>query len=64
MNTNDIPDILTVNDLQEALKVGRSTAYNLVQNHEIKTFRVGKLIRIRREDFIDYMSKKCDNYSQ
>ncbi len=64
MNINNIPDVLTINDLQETLKVGRSTAYDLVKNNEIKTFRVGKLIRIRREDLIDYMGKKCDNYRQ
>ncbi len=64
MNTNNIPDVMTINDLQEALRVGRSTAYGLVKNNEIRTFRVGKLIRIRREDFIDYMSEKCDNYRQ
>ena len=61
LNTNNIPDVLTINDLQDVLKIGRSTAYTIVKSGELKTMRIGKLIRIRREDLIDYLSEKCDN---
>ncbi len=56
-----IPDVLTINDLQSILGVCRSVAYRIVRSGELKTMRIGKLIRIRREDFIDYLQKKCDN---
>lgn len=61
LNTNNIPDVLTINDLQDVLKIGRSTAYTIVKSGELKTIRIGRLIRIRREDLIDYLSGKCDN---
>ena len=51
---DDIPLIMTVEDLMPILLIGRSTAYKLVRSGKLKTFRVEKQIRISREAFIDY----------
>ena len=37
---SSLPDILTVKDLQMALRIGKSTAYKLIQGGEIQRRRV------------------------
>lgn len=64
MGVNNIPDILTVNDLQETLKIGRSAAYKLIENNKIKHFRVGNAIRIPKVALIEYIENSsglCHN---
>ena len=43
-------ELLTVEQVQELLKVGRTFAYALVRSGELPSYRVGRLIRIRRRD--------------
>ena len=43
-------ELLTVEQVQELLKVGRTFAYSLVKSGELPSYRVGRLLRIRRAD--------------
>lgn len=52
-------DLMTVDQLQEALKIGRNTAYELVQSGEIKSVRIGRRIRIPKRFVIDYILRTC-----
>lgn len=49
------PDILTVSDLQRLLNIGRSTAYRLIENGEIRCIRVGRTIRIPKKFVADFI---------
>ena len=58
------PDVLTMKDLSNALKVGRTTAYKLIENNEIKHFRVGSAIRIPKVALMEYVENSmglCHN---
>ena len=55
------PDILTVKDVQAALSVGRSTAYSLLSNGDIKHWTIGKSIKIPKQFLIDYVLGSCYN---
>ena len=55
---DDIPLIMTVEDLMPILLIGRSTAYKLVRNGKLKTFRVEKQIRISRDALIEYIKQE------
>lgn len=48
-------DILTVDDLKEILKIGRNTAYSLVNDGIIRSIRVGKAYRIPKQFLMDYL---------
>lgn len=48
-------DVLNVTELAEYLKIGLSTAYSLVKNNEIPSFRVKKSYRIMKSDVTDYI---------
>ena len=58
---NDYPDVLTIEDLQIALNIGRSTAYRLIRNGGIRHLRIGKNIKIPRRYLMDYIETACYN---
>lgn len=52
----DAPDVLTVKQAAELLSVSKATVYSLVADGELIYRRVGRLIRIRKADLIDFIS--------
>lgn len=53
------PDVLTMKDLSNVLQVGRTTAYKLIENNEIKHFRVGSTIRIPKVALMEYVENSA-----
>ena len=51
-------DILTVEDLAKALKIGISQAYKLVRSGELQAFKEGRGWRIPRDSLIEYVMKR------
>ena len=51
----EYPDVVTPDDLQTMLKIGRSSAYDLLKNKLIKSIRVGKKYIIPKENVIDFL---------
>jgi excisionase family DNA binding protein len=50
------PSLMTVKDVAAALRVGRATAYTLVASGQLKSVRIGRLIRVTPralEEFIE-----------
>jgi len=60
---NKYPDILSVQDVQRALAVGRSTAYRLINSGEIKHWRIGRTVKIPKPFLIDFVNNSCYNNS-
>lgn len=56
-----LPDILAIADLQTVLRISRSTAYKLIHNDEIQSFRIGKSIKIYKQSLIEYIHKALYN---
>ena len=52
---DDIPLVMTVEDLMPILLIGRNTAYELVRSGEIKSIRIGRQIRIPRDALIEFL---------
>ena len=52
---DDIPLVMTVEDLMPILLIGRNTAYDLVRSGEIQSIRVGRQIRISRDALIAFL---------
>lgn len=51
-------DILTVEEVSEALKVGTTQVYKLVRSGEMNAFKEGKNWRIPKKGVINYVSKR------
>ena len=57
------PDLLTPEDLQKALGIGRSTVYRLINGGRLKHMRIGKTIKIPKRFLIDFVMESCYNDS-
>jgi excisionase family DNA binding protein len=56
-----LPDILTIEHLQQALNIGRTTAYRLISSGAIKHWKIGKMIKVPKVFLIDYIADSCYN---
>ena len=53
-------ELITIDELCELLMIGRSTAYNLLQNGALKAFIIGKVWKISKAAVERYI-KDCSN---
>lgn len=53
-------DLITIEELQEILQIGRTTAYQLLNSGEIKAFRIGRYWKIPRAAITEYVSRKSN----
>lgn len=49
------PDIVSIDELQSMLNIGRNTAYNLLKDNLIKTIKVGKKYIIPKASVINFV---------
>ena len=55
------PDLLTVKELQSALSIGRSKAYEIVRQGDVRSFKIGNSVRIPKSSLLEYIEKLCYN---
>lgn len=60
INENTKEDLVTLDELQDILQIGRSTAYQLLRDGEIKAFRIGRYWKIPRLAVTEYISRKSN----
>ena len=56
----EYPDIMTTLQVAEALRIGRSSAYNLISSKSLAHIRIGALIRVPKKCLIDYYEKDIE----
>ena len=52
---SDYPEILTVEEACEALRIGYNAIYDLLRSGKLKGYRNGRVWRISREALIQYV---------
>ena len=61
----DYPDILTVEEACEALRVGYNAMYELLNSGKVKAYRNGRVWRIPKTSLVEYVRRsigqKCEN---
>jgi excisionase family DNA binding protein len=55
MQLKDYPDVLTVADLMDILKIGKNKAYELINKNIIHSHRIGRCFRIPKCCVYDYL---------
>ena len=53
--------VLTIDELQDRLRIGRNQAYKLVTDKKIKAFRTGKRWKITETSLNEYIRKSEEN---
>jgi excisionase family DNA binding protein len=56
---NEYPDILNVDDVQQALGIGRTMVYRLLKKGEIRHLRIGASLKIPKLYLIDFVQNSC-----
>ena len=54
-------DLMNMSDIQNALGIGRTTAYRLINDGKIQHLRIGKTIKIPKRYLVDFVEKSCYN---
>ncbi len=49
------PDVLTIGQVAEALRIGLKAAYGLVNSHQLGAIRIGCTIRVPKKALVDYV---------
>ena len=60
MNIVDLPEVMTVKEMQKFLKVGRNKAYAIIKSGEIEVLYIGSSIRVTKTalwNYINHVSK-------
>lgn len=52
-----MPQILTVNEVCEILKVSRATVYRIIKENDLKAIKVRKTLRVRFCDLEEYLNQ-------
>ena len=53
---NDYPDVVTVKEMQKMLRIGRNTAYKLVNSGKIPSVQVGASYLIAKKNIEKFLS--------
>ncbi|MCQ2485220.1 MAG: helix-turn-helix domain-containing protein [Clostridia bacterium] len=53
---SEYPDVITVDDLQNMLKIGRNSAYDILKTGMIKTIKIGKKYIIPKQSVINFLA--------
>jgi excisionase family DNA binding protein len=53
----ELPRALTVEQVRQALNIGRKQAYDLCASGRLKSFRVGVSVRVSEEALREYMNQ-------
>ena len=55
---NDFGDILSVEEVCEALKIGANQAYDLLNSGKLKGYRQGRVWRIPKQALVEYIVER------
>ena len=53
------PDVLSVHQAREALGVGRTGVYKLIDQGLLKCFKIGNAYKIPKSALIEYITNSC-----
>ncbi|MBQ6482173.1 MAG: helix-turn-helix domain-containing protein [Anaerolineaceae bacterium] len=58
---SEYPDMMSIEEVRAALRIGRSTVYNLIHSGEIRYFKIGASIRVPKNCLLDYVEQNSYN---
>jgi excisionase family DNA binding protein len=58
MKPDNGPELISLNELQEILAIGRTKAYALVSSGELPAVRIGRIIRVDMRDVTDWLEQQ------
>ena len=56
----DYPDVMTVQQVRQALRIGRTAVYRLLEGHEIRCFKIGNAYKVPKTALIEFVQRNSD----
>ena len=54
----DYPDVVSVEEIQQMLRIGKNAVYTLLKNGEIKSIKVGKRYIVPKKYVAEFLLRK------
>ena len=51
----NIPEVMTLKECQELLKVGKNTMLELLHTRQIEGFKIGSRWKVKKESLVEYI---------
>jgi excisionase family DNA binding protein len=58
MRQENEQEFISLNELQEILAIGKTKAYDLVTSGDLPAVRIGRIIRINKQDLTDWLEQQ------
>jgi excisionase family DNA binding protein len=58
MRPDNEQEFISLNELQKILAIGRTKAYDLVTSGDLPAVRIGRSIRISKQDLTDWLERQ------
>jgi Helix-turn-helix domain len=55
LTREDLPDVMSVKDVQQFLGIGRRQSYEMIENPPFHVVRVGKIYKISKISFLRWL---------
>jgi len=55
-----LPDLLTVKEVQDALRLSRARAYELVSTEDFPVMKIGRSLRIPKDLLVNWLENSMD----
>jgi len=60
ISIEELPEILSVEELGHILRISRSGAYELARSSDLKVLRVGKRVLIPKKNLMMWIQQHCE----
>lgn len=54
------PDVMSVQQVRSALKIGRTAVYRLLDSNEIQCFKIGNAYKIPKTSLIEFVQRNAE----
>lgn len=60
---NTYPDVMSVQQVRSALKIGRTAVYRLLESNEIRCFKIGNAYKIPKTSLVEFVQRNAEGGS-
>lgn len=57
---DNYPDVMSVQQVRAALKIGRTAVYRLLDSNEIRCFKIGNAYKIPKTSLIEFVQRNSE----
>ena len=61
---DELPCVLSANDLAKVLRISKANAYNLLHSQGFPTLNVGGRLMVTKENLLDWMDENTDRHEK